>query len=237
MKILLLLAAAALVAGGCGGGDDRPVEVFAASSLTEAFSKLEGPRYTFAGSDALATQIHEGADADVFAAASPKPTQELLSEGVVTASRVFATNRLVIVVPRANQAGIRELADLSREGVKVVIGDDGVPIGDYTREALAAAHAEDVLDNIVSFEDDVKGVVAKVALGEADAGFVYATDARAAADDLSVIELPSGVAPDVRYTVAVVVDSDRHRAAEDFVERLFSDEGRQALRDAGFGTP
>jgi molybdate transport system substrate-binding protein len=237
MKALWLVVAAVL-AGGCGGEDgDRPLDVFAASSLTEAFSTLDGPRYTFAGSDALARQIREGAGADVFASASLKPTQELLSEGIVTASRVFATNRLVIVIPSANEARIRNLADLRREGVKVVIGDEGVPIGDYTRQALVAAHAEDVLDNVVSFEDDVKGVIAKVAIGEADAGFVYATDARAAADDLSVIQLPSGVAPDVRYTVAVVVDSDHRGAAEDFVERLLSDEGRQALRAAGFGLP
>jgi molybdate transport system substrate-binding protein len=238
MNPLCVVVAAALVAGGCGGDDgDNQLEVFAASSLTEAFSTLDGPRYTFAGSDTLATQIREGAEADVFASASPKPTQELLSEGVVSASRVFATNRLVIVVPRANEAHIRTLEDLRPEGVKVVMGDEGVPIGDYTRQALSAAHAEDVLDNVVSLEDDVKGVIAKVAIGEADAGFVYATDARAAADELSVIELPADVLPDVRYTVAVVVASARRDAAEDFVERLLSDEGRQALRDAGFGEP
>jgi len=234
----LVAAVVALVAAGCGGGgDDGRLEVFAASSLTEAFTTLDGPRYTFAGSDALATQIREGAGADVFAAASEKAPRALFEEGVVTEPREFATNRLVIVVPRANEAAVRGLADLRRGGVKVVLGDRGVPVGDYAREVLATAHAEDVLDNVVSFEDDVKGVVAKVALGEADAGFVYATDAKVAAGDVRVVELPPAVLPQVRYLVAVVADSERREDAERFVDRLLSDEGRRTLRNAGFGTP
>ncbi|MBA2385193.1 MAG: molybdate ABC transporter substrate-binding protein [Actinobacteria bacterium] len=235
--IRLCVLATALVATGCGGGDGATLDVFAASSLSEAFPALVGPRYTFAGSDTLATQIREGAEADVFAAASPKAAQALFGEGIVTSPRAFASNRLVIVVPGANEAGIRGLDDLGGNGVRVVIGDQGVPVGDYARQALTAAGADDVLENVVSLEDDVKGVVAKVALGEADAGFVYSTDAKAAADELTVIELPARLRPEIRYVVAVVAESDRREAAEDFVERLLSVEGRRVLREAGFGTP
>jgi molybdate transport system substrate-binding protein len=232
-----VLATTLLVAAGCGGEDDGRLEVFAASSLMGPLSLLEGPRYTFAGSDALATQIREGAEVDVFAAASHKAPLELFQAGLVSAPREFATNRLVIVVPRANDARIRSLADLRRNGVRIVIGDDGVPAGDYAREALATAQAEDVLENVVSLEDDVKGVVAKVALGEADAGFAYATDAQAASADLTVVELPRDVRPRVRYLVAAVAESDRHQQAEEFIDRLLSEEGRSALRAAGFRTP
>ena len=232
-----VLATTVLVVAACGGGDDGRLEVFAASSLMGPLSMLEGPRYTFAGSDSLGTQIREGAEADVFAAASQKAPLELFQAGLVSAPREFATNRLVIVVPRANDARIRGLADLRRNGVRIVIGDEGVPAGDYAREALATAQAEDVLENVVSLEDDVKGVVAKVALGEADAGFAYATDAQAAAADLTVVELPPDVLPRVRYLVAAVAESDRHEQAEEFIDRLLSDEGRRALRAAGFGTP
>ena len=232
-----VLATTLVVAAGCGGGNDDRLEVFAASSLMEPLSMLEGPRYTFAGSDALATQIREGAAVDVFAAASHTAPLELFQAGLVSAPREFATNRLVIVVPRANNARIRSLADLRRNGVRIVIGDEGVPVGDYAREALATAQAEDVLENVVSLEDDVKGVVAKVALGEADAGFVYATDAQAAAADLTVVELPRDVLPDVRYLVAAVAESDLRQQADEFIDRLLSDDGRRALRAAGFGVP
>jgi len=233
-----LLLAALLVSSACGGSEEaRRLEVFAASSLRETFVELEGPRYSFAGSDDLALQIAEGAEADVFAAASPKAPEGLYEDGLVERPRTFATNRLVLIVPRENEAGIQGLADLRQPGVRLVLGDEGVPIGDYTRDALLRAGAEDVLENTVSFEDDVKGVVSKVALDEADAGFVYATDAKAAADDVSVIELPAAIQPEVRYTVAVVAGSDRQDEAKAFVERLLTREGRAALREAGFGLP
>ena len=233
-----LLLAALLLGSGCGGSQDaRPLEVFAASSLREALVALDGPRYSFAGSDDLAVQIGEGAEADVFAAASQKAPQALYRDGLVERPRPFATNRLVLIVPRENRAAIQGVADLRRDGVRLVLGDEGVPIGDYTRDALARAGAEDVLERAVSFEDDVKGVVSKVALGEADAGIVYATDAQAAGQDVSSIELPPAIQPDVKYTVAVVSASDRRDEAEAFVERLLSSDGRAAMREAGFGVP
>ena len=233
-----LLLAALLFSSACGGSEEaRPLEVFAASSLREAFVALEGPRYRFAGSDELAFQIAEGAEADVFAAASQKAPQALFEDGLVERPRTFATNRLVLIVPRENEAGVRGVADLRRPGIRLVLGDEGVPIGDYTRDALARAGAEDVLEHAVSFEDDVKGVLSKVALGEADAGVVYATDAKAAAEDVSLIELPSAIQPAVQYAVAVVSASDRRDEAEAFVERLLSRDGRAALHESGFGVP
>jgi molybdate transport system substrate-binding protein len=238
MKRAAVLALAALVAA-CGGSDsDRPT-VFAAASLTEVFQELDpDARFNFAGSDELATQLREGAEADVYAAASPRYPEELFAEGLVEEPRAFATNRLVLIVPAANDSGIETLGDLDREGVKLVVGAEGVPIGDYTREVLDRAGASDVLDRVVSEEQDVKGVVGKVALGEADAGFVYATDARAAGPDVRAIELPTAAAAsaDIRYLIAVVRGGDRG-AGEAFVDLVLGERGRAALAAAGFGLP
>ena len=231
------LAALIALAAGCGGGEDE-LTVFAAASLTEAFTALDGDaRFNFAGSDELATQIREGAEADVYAAASPRYPSELHAEGLVGRPRVFATNTLVIVVPADNPAGIRSVADLQRAGVKLVVGAEGVPVGDYAREVLATVGATDVLRNVVSSEDDVKGVVGKVAAGEADAGFVYVTDARAAGDNVRAIDLPPRAQAVVEYRVALVRGSQRPAAAEAFVERLVGAEGRRVLARAGFGLP
>jgi molybdate transport system substrate-binding protein len=238
VKRLLLAAAAVLLGAGCGGSDEKPLTIFAASSLTEVFQRIEpGARFNFAGSDELATQLQEGARADVYAAASPKYPDRLYAAGVTERPRVFATNRLVVIVPADNPAQIRSLRDLERRGVKLVIGAEGVPIGDYTRDVLAKAGEAKMLRNVVSEEHDVKGVVGKVALGEADAGFVYATDAQAAPQDVRAIELPESVQATVRYPVAVVRDTPNRRAAEAFVARLFTEHGRRLLREAGFGLP
>jgi molybdate transport system substrate-binding protein len=235
-RCALLLAA--LVLAGCGGDDDEPLTVFAAASLTEVFRELSPEtRFNFAGSDELATQIREGARPDVYAAASPRYPEELREEGLIEEPRTFATNRLVLVVPAANPAGIEALDDVGREGVKLVVGAEGVPVGDYTRAVLEAAGRERLLDRVVSEEEDVKGVVGKVALGEADAGFVYATDARAAADDVRAIELPREAQADVRYLVAVVRGTDQAEEARAFVDLLLRERGRRLLREAGFGVP
>lgn len=239
MRLAAALAAVAL-ATGCGGDDpaDERVTVFAAASLTEVLEGLApDARLSFAGSDELATQIREGARADVYAAASLRHAEELHAEGLVDEPRVFATNRLVLVVPEANPAGIKALEDVAAEGVRLVVGAPGVPVGDYTRAGLEAARREDVLTRVVSEEEDVKAVVAKVRLGEADAGFVYATDARAAGDALRAIELPAEARTEIRYPVAVVRATERRAAAEAFVRLLLSERGRALLREAGFGAP
>lgn len=228
----LAVLVATLVAG-CGGSDDGRLEVFAASSLRDVAPELDdGARYTFAGSDELAAQIRDGAPADVFLSAGGAPMQELRSAGLLEAPFVFASNRLVVVVPEDNPAGLERFEDLARPGLKLVLGGEGVPVGDYAREALAAAGLAAAHDNVVSLEQDVKGVLGKVALGEADAGIVYATDVRAAAEDVRELPIPAEVQPEVRYYAAVVTAGDADRAAE-FVERLARDRGA-ALRAAGF---
>jgi molybdate transport system substrate-binding protein len=126
---------------------------------------------------------------------------------------------------------ITALVDLTRAGVKLVLGAEGVPIGDYAREALAAAGLNEALDQVVSLEEAVKGVLGKVALGEADAGIVYATDARAAGDDVRSFPVPQRYQPEIRYYAAVVAPGEQARA---YLELLLGDEGRAALDRAGF---
>jgi molybdate transport system substrate-binding protein len=238
VRAALLLAAVACAVG-CGDGTgDEPLTVFAAASLTEVFQRLApDARFNFAGSDELATQLREGARADVYAAASPRYPVELHEEGLVQQPQLFATNRLVIVVPDENRAGIESLGDLEQKGVKLVIGAEGVPIGDYTRAVLGSAGRIGVLKSVVSEEEDVKGVLGKVRLGEADAGFVYATDARAAGSAVRTIELPSAIQTEVRYPAAVVGSTSRQEDAEEFVSLLFSPRGQKLLREAGFAPP
>ena len=230
---------AALLVAGCGGGEaDEPLTVFAASSLTDVFEELDPEaRFNFAGSDDLATQLREGARADVYAAASPRYPEELAAEGIVEEPVVFATNRLVIVVPSGNPAEIEELADLTAAGVQVVIGGEGVPVGDYTRELLESTGHGRVLDRVVSEEEDVRGVLGKVALGEADAGLVYATDVAAAGDDVEAVEIPAADQGPIEYPVAVVRDAEHADEARAFVELLRSERGREVFRAAGFGLP
>lgn len=241
MKALAAIGAVLILAG-CGGGAGESGEgeliVYAASSLTDVFQDLDAKAvFNFAGSDELATQIREGAEADVYAAASPRYPDELYGDGLLEQPTIFATNRLVLVVPRDNRARIRSLADLDKEGVKLVIGTEGVPVGDYTREVIEKSGKKQILDRVVSEEEDVKGVLSKVALGEADAGFVYATDANAAGEDVRSIELPDEIQVPIRYPVAIVAATTREEQAREFVDLLLSDMGREALQDAGFGLP
>jgi molybdate transport system substrate-binding protein len=227
-----------LTACGGDGAQGEPLTVYAASSLTEVFQELAPDhRYNFAGSDELATQIREGGEADVYAAASPRYPDELADEGLVDEPRVFATNRLVLIVPKRSASDITRVEDLAEDAVKLVVGAEGVPVGDYTRDVLADLGLSNVLNQVVSEEENVKGVVSKVALGEADAGFVYATDAITADEKVTTIELPQNAQADVRYPVAVVEGTDQQAEAEEFVELLVSPEGRSALERAGFELP
>lgn len=243
MRRLAACLALALAAASCGGdgreaGDFDGLTVFAAASLTEVFQELApNVTFNFAGSDELATQIREGAPADVYAAASPRYPDELFEEGLIEEPQIFATNRLVLIVPADNPAGIRSVDDLTAEGVRLVVGAEGVPIGDYTRTVLETLDATDVLENVVSNEEDVKGVVGKITSGAADAGFVYVTDATAAGDDVEAIELPEDAQAVVRYPIAVVVASENQDAAAAFVGLVLGEDGQQALADAGFGRP
>lgn len=235
MRSLVVVAVLTALAG-CGGGDDEALVVFAASSLKGVADEIDpAAEVVFGGSNDLAAQIRDGADVDVFLSASPKQIEELRAGGLVEAPIAFASNRLVVVVPADNPSGATALVDLTRAGMKLVLGAEGVPIGDYAREALAAAGLQEALAQVVSLEEDVKGVLGKVALGEADAGIVYATDAEAAGDDVRSFPVPDRYQPDVRY-YAVFVSPARETARE-YVELLLGDEGRAALSRAGFLPP
>ena len=213
--------------------------VFAAASLTDVMPRIDkAPRYNFAGSDQLAIQIKQGAPADVFAAASPRQPELLYRNGLVRKPVVFATNRLIVLVPRSNPGHIRTVYDLRHSGLKIVIGDGTVPIGAYTRQILdTLGVTDDVMKNVVSQETDVKGIVAKVALGEADAGFVYRTDARPVASRTRSLALPQWAQPPIRYEIAVVKSSSNQAAAKAFVRKVLAKRGRQLLAKAGFGLP
>jgi molybdate transport system substrate-binding protein len=239
MKCALAVAFAALALPATVSGGTTPITVFAAASLTGAFPRIDGhARYSFAGSDQLALQIRQGAPADVYAAASPKYTQLLYRDGLVQRPVAFATNKLVVLVPRSNPARIKTVYDLRRSGLKILIGDHSVPIGSYTRQILdTLGITTDVMKNVVSEETDVKGIVTKVALGEADAGFVYRTDAKAVSSRTRSVPLPNWAQPPIRYEVAIVKASGNQTADRAFVKKLTSTRGRKLLAQAGFGLP
>jgi molybdate transport system substrate-binding protein len=212
--------------------------IFAAASLTGVFPQIDrAPKYQFAGSDQLAFQITQGARTDVFAAASPKYPEQLYAQGLCSKPATFATNTVILIVPRANPARIHSVYDLRHDGIKLVIGSKGVPVGDYTRKLLANLRLSSVLKNVVSEEDDVKLVVAKVALGEADAGFVYRTDVKPVGKRVLRIPVPAAGQPTVRYELCIPTASRHPKLAAAFVREVMSKRGRATLRSAGFGLP
>jgi len=241
----------ALLLAGCGGsGSERSeITVLAAASLTGAFTRIGADfertnpdvtvRFSFGPSDGLATQILEGAPADVFAPASPKYMDQVRSDGPgVTEQIDFARNTLAVIVPSDNSAHIASLDDLARPGVKLVLAAVGVPAGDYARGVLEnAGIQEGALANVVSNEEDVKGVVQKVLLGEADAGIVYRTDIT---PDISAsvraISIPDGVNVIATYPIAVIDDSGHTPVAKAFV-RFVTGPGQATLRSFGFLPP
>jgi molybdate transport system substrate-binding protein len=234
----LVLAVAGLPAGGSAQRDSSGrLTVFAAASLTNVLPKIDArPRYGFAGSDLLALQIQQGAPADVFAAASPKYPELLFKQGLVQKPIQFATNTLVLVLPKSNPAQIHTVDDLTKPGVKIVIGDPSVPVGSYTRTVLSnLGISAAVLKNVVSQETDVRSVLGKVALGEADAGFVYITDAKTVRGRVKVIALRASAQPRVVYEVAVVKSSPHLQAAYRFVTRLIRPAAQAELERYGFG--
>lgn len=227
---------------GCGGGSGEPtLTVLGASSLTEALGKYGASfagakvRSSFAGSDQLAAQIKQGAKADVFASADTDYPAGLHREGLVEKPVVFARNRLVVVVPKGSD--VSSLGDLARPGTKVVVGDPSVPVGAYTREVLSrlpAGEREAILANVRSEETEVTAVLAKVANGAADAGFVYVTDAKTVAGEVDTVPVPPQLQPDVAYAAAVVSDSDEPEVARRYLQGLLHGAGAADLREAGF---
>ena len=230
----------------------RALTVFAAASLTDAFTEMGAnfdavhpgvtTTFNFAGSQALRTQIEEGAPADVFASASGREmdilvTGSFVAEGV---SQVFLTNKLVVILPADNPAGLDALEDLAIPGVKVVLAAEEVPLGNYARQSLdlmngsfGADFKVRVIANVVSNEDNVKQVVAKVQLGEADAGIVYTSDI-VASPELRTIEIPAGLNVIANYPIAPLARSGNADLATAFVDYVLSTEGQAILQKWGF---
>lgn len=235
---LLLACLLALPLAACGGTDDDPL-VYAASSLKDVLPGMaaaDGVAFSFAGSDSLARQIREGAPADALVAASPRYPDELAADGLCDAPVAFATNTLALIVPAAG-ARVATLDDLlAGPALRLAIGGPEVPVGAYAREALAAAGAEAALErNRVSDEPDAASIVAKVALGSADAGIAYATDAAASAD-VRAVPLPDAAQPTVVYAAcAVIRDGEPSPAGAAFVAALLGDDAQARLAAAGFG--
>lgn len=230
-------------------GELSTLRVFAASSLTEVFQDLSqtfestqgGVRVecTFAGTQALRTQIEQGASADVFAAADEAHMQALVAEKLVSTPIVFAKNELVIIVPMDNPAGITSLVDLPRAS-KLVLGAPNVPVGNYTRQLLKRATSDfgnsfeqDVLTRVVSEETNVRLVRAKVELGEVDAAIVYRTDALASTK-VKPIDIPANLNQPAQYYVSAIVGSPRAALASAWLALLQSPEGKATLRARGF---
>ncbi|TDC39395.1 molybdate ABC transporter substrate-binding protein [Micromonospora sp. 15K316] len=257
--VLAAVAALAVVGlAACGGEESagsRPgsatsgitgdVTVFAAASLTESFTQLgkdfeaANPgttvTYSFAGSSALATQINQGAPADVFASAAPANMKTVTDAGNGDGTpTIFVKNQLVIAVPRGNPAGIGGLADLTEPEVKVALCAAQVPCGAAARKALDAAG---VRLTPVTLEQDVKAALAKVKLGEVDAALVYRTDAKSAAADVDGVEFPESAGAINEYPIIVLKDAPHKPAAKAFVDYVLSDPGRAVLTAAGFGAP
>ena len=247
---LVAIAGATAVPQRALAAGKAPVTVFAAASLREAFeaaapafTKRTGfaVRFSFGGSDTLATQLLQGAPADVFAAANvPQMTRVA---ALVDAPHTFAHNRLVVIAG-SREMSIVSVADLARRGVRVVIAASSVPVGAYSREAFAKlakdpAYGLDfygrVSANVVSEETDVKAVATKVALGEADAGVVYATDVTPAlAPKVRVLNFPAGVAPEATYPIAVMKEATNAGGARAFVDFITSPAGSAYLKARGF---
>lgn len=236
-----------------GRGEQGTLTVSAASSLTDAFGELavifekENPgvevRTTFAGSSVVLNQILQGAPADVFASADQAKMEVAIKEGVVTGDpKVFARNREVIIVPERDPAGIESLRDLSKPGVKLVLAQDGVPAAAYAMEILEKADAryggdfeKKVISNLVSREADVRMVVNRVALGEADATFGYSSDVTPDIKDrVKVVEIPEELNVVATYPIAALKGSENPELARRWIELVLSDEGQRVLRNWGF---
>jgi molybdate transport system substrate-binding protein len=229
----------ATAASGASSSGGVQATVLAAASLTKAFPQIDpAAKYTFGGSGALEADIEQGAPADVFAAASPKQPAQLYAKGLVDKPVEFATNTLVLIVPKGNPAHITSVNDITKPGVKLVICDASVPCGDYARTAFKnLGITGPAMKNVVSQTADVTQTVAEVALGQADAGFVYITDADAAGGKVSVVRLPPQAKPGAEDFIAVVKSAPHPAAAKAFTALIMSPAGQAKLRADGFGAP
>jgi len=251
LRIALALLGVPAVAPPVAEPVPATLTVFAAASLTEPFRELgrtfeeQHPgtaiQFSFAGSQQLALQMEQGAPADVFASADQRWMDYVKEKGLVEGETpVFVRNRLIVIVPKTNPARIGKLEDLVRRGTKVVLAAEQVPVGKYSREALRKLAASSsfpfeydrrVLANVVSQEENVKGVVSKVQLGEADAGIVYRSDVTpAVARYVSELEIPEASNVIAEYPIAVVKSARNADSARQFVALVQSSEGQRVLQ-------
>jgi len=230
--------------------DRPPATIFAAASLSDVFqeagrqvTKKSGYSYhfVFSGSQQLAAQLEQGAPADVFASADDRWMSYASEHDLIDGSaKRFARNRLIVITPASNPGRIDKLEDLARPGVKVLIGVESVPVGRYARQALSrlskgSDYGRRVLANVVSQEENVKSIVAKVQLGEADAGFVYVTDVSASLRGrVRVITIPEASNVIADYPIAIAHGATNHDAAQAFVDYLLSTDGQALLARYGF---
>ncbi len=256
--VLLLLATASCTprpAPGGGPPPTRTLTVFAAASLAEAFTEIGDQleagapgvelEYNFASSGRLLLQLQLGARADLFAAASPEELDEAITATLVDpgAARPFARNRLVVIVPADNPGHVRSLADLGRPGLRLDLASESAPVGRYALEMLdrmsldpayGAEFRQRALANVVSFEENVRAVVAKVTLGEVDAGIVYASDVAGDEGAVAVIEVPEEFTPEIIYWVAPLSGAPEAALAASFIDLLLSQSGAEVLSQHGF---
>jgi molybdate transport system substrate-binding protein len=232
----MLAAAVALAAPAAA----QAVNVYAATSLTNVFGALDkAPKYSFGGSNTLQLQIERGAPADVFASASTHEAQTLFHEGLCSRPVTFAINRLVLLIPNANPGNVTSVYALRTGGRRLSIGQAGVPIGAYTRLLLKRLRLSSILSsNKVSQQSNVGQVSSQVALGSADAGFVYYTDGLAVKDRTKMIGLPKWAQPPVRYQICAVKRAGADtRGAQAYIDKVTGKAGRGALKAYGFGLP
>ncbi len=234
--VVAFLAVLVVPAGGAASAAPPQITVYAASSLTNVFPAIAPhEKYSFGGSNTLATQIQQGAPADVFASANTKLPLQLFSRGQCSKPVVFTRNTLVVVVPKSNPAHIHNIYNLTKSGVTIDIAQSGVPVGMYTLQILKNMNLTNaVLKNVVSEETDVREVLSKVALGEVDAGFVYATDAKTVPGKVTVIKVPAWAQPKVQYGICVVSTSKERPAAHAFIKLVLSKAGQRKLHKFGF---
>ncbi len=251
----MLLSSLVVGCGGGGGGrqeEGSTTTVLAASSLTDAFGELEGTfeeqnpgtdvSASFAGSSELLTQIQQGAPADIFASADEAKMNTAREDGLVTETEIFVRNRPVVIVPADNPAGVQEFRDLADAQAQLVLAEEAVPIARYTEQVLGNADAEygggfaqRVRDKIVSREANVRASASRVALGEADATFVYRSDVTEdVRDQVRVIEIPENLNVIATYPIAVIEGSPNPELAQEWVDLVMSDEGQRVLERYGF---
>ena len=261
-RVLCLLWVITLLLAGCApattvtsASEPQTLNVFAAASLTDAFTEIGknfeavNPDVTitfnFAGSQALRTQIDEGAPADVFASANKTEMDTLVAGGFIAsgAFQIFLHNKLVVILPANNSAALTKLEDLAKPGIKLVLAAEEVPVGKYARQALDRMNGpfgtdfkDKVLANVVSNEDKARQVVAKVQLGEADAGIVYTSDA-VAVPELKTIEIPVQLNVIAQYPIAVLTKSNHADLGKAFIEYVLSPSSHSVLQKWGFAPP